>query len=141
MTHIDCIARDGEIVPVSMDFIKNCATLSNLLDEIELAASGIPIPGLSKQEITDVYTQFQLQDIIGDADVILDDVSIDFLLRMMESANYLACDVVLQDAAHQIAVRLEGKSRDEMRDMLHIVNDFSPEEESAVVAETSWAYM
>ena len=62
------------------------------------------------------------------------------LLEILTAANYLHCDPLIDLISSVIAFRISGKSRDEMREILGIVNDFSEEEEKAILEESSWAF-
>jgi DNA-directed RNA polymerase subunit F len=61
------------------------------------------------------------------------------LLHMLMAANYLHCEILIDIISSIIASRIMGKSRDEMRSILGIENDFNEEEEAQVLAESAWA--
>ncbi|KAK4187773.1 E3 ubiquitin ligase [Podospora australis] len=60
------------------------------------------------------------------------------LLRIIFAANYLGIENLLDMGVQVVANMLKGKSAEEIRYILKIQNDFTPEEEEAIRAENNW---
>ena len=56
------------------------------------------------------------------------------------AANFLNMKNLLDSGCQFIANMMKGKKPDEIRGMLNIKNDFTPEEYAKIVAETAWAF-
>lgn len=70
----------------------------------------------------------------------LEHMPTDELLELLMASNYLDCEILIELIATVIASRISGKSRDEMRDILKIENDFTEQEEAQVLAENAWCF-
>ncbi len=62
------------------------------------------------------------------------------LFLVTAAANYLEVKLLLEMCCKTIAGMLGGKSTEEMRAILGIVSDFTPEEEEQIRRENGWAY-
>ena len=62
----------------------------------------------------------------------------EMLFNMVIAANYLDVPILLDICCAAVASKLTGKSAEEIRQEFNIVNDFTPEEEEAVIGETEW---
>lgn len=69
-----------------------------------------------------------------------DEDEMPYLLEVLLAANYLNSGVIVDAIASIIASRISGKSREDMREILGIEHDFTPEEEDAIIAEHAWAF-
>lgn len=66
-------------------------------------------------------------------------VDCDALLEMIAAANYLDIKSLLHLSCKEVAMRIKGKKPEEIRQMLRIVNDFTPEEEAMPRPENEWS--
>lgn len=62
------------------------------------------------------------------------------LLDTLSATNFFDFKVLLTAAAKTVAGRLRGKTTEEQRLVLGVVDDFSPEERKELEAETAWVY-
>ena len=60
------------------------------------------------------------------------------LLELAHVSNYLLIDELFQLACKSLAILIKGKSVEEIRTVLNVVNDLSPEEEERIRKETEW---
>ncbi|KAG9015936.1 E3 ubiquitin ligase complex SCF subunit scon-3, partial [Tulasnella sp. 427] len=76
---------------------------------------------------------------ISDWDQKFIQVDQDMLFEIILAADYLNIDPLLDVGCKTIANMIKGKTREEMRNLLNIVNDFTPEEEAQIKKEYEWA--
>uniref|UniRef100_A0A1D1XIN7 SKP1-like protein n=1 Tax=Anthurium amnicola TaxID=1678845 RepID=A0A1D1XIN7_9ARAE len=62
------------------------------------------------------------------------------LFEIMLAANYLEIKSLLDLTCKTVADKMRGKSIKEIRDIFHIQNDYTPEEEEEVQRENQWAF-
>jgi S-phase kinase-associated protein 1 len=62
----------------------------------------------------------------------------DLLFALTNSANYLDVKPLLELCCAKIASELEGRTTEEMRKILNVVNDFTPEEEQELIERDKW---
>uniref|UniRef100_A0ACD5WQ04 Uncharacterized protein n=1 Tax=Avena sativa TaxID=4498 RepID=A0ACD5WQ04_AVESA len=62
------------------------------------------------------------------------------LFDLILAANYLDYECLLNLMCKAVADMIEGKTTEQMREILGIENDFTPEEEAEMVAEYPWAF-
>jgi S-phase kinase-associated protein 1 len=66
-------------------------------------------------------------------------MTVDTLYDVILAANYLNIKDLLELGCAQVAALMWGKTIQEIRDLFHIENDFSPEEEAQIREENKWA--
>ena len=59
---------------------------------------------------------------------------------LFQAANFLDIKTLIDLMCNTIADRIKGKTTKEIRTILNIKNDFTPEEEAALRAEHAWAF-
>lgn len=59
---------------------------------------------------------------------------------LFQAASYLNINGLIDLCCQAVADLIKGKSPDEMRMILNIKNDYTPEEEEEVHNENSWAF-
>jgi len=72
-----------------------------------------------------------------DADFV--DVDQELLFELILAANYMDIKPLLDLTCAKVASMIKGKNPEQIRKTFNIVNDFTPEEEAAVIAENKWA--
>jgi S-phase kinase-associated protein 1 len=72
-----------------------------------------------------------------DADFV--DVDQELLFELILAANYMDLKPLLDLACAKVASMIKGKNPEQIRKTFNIINDFTPEEEAAVIAENKWA--
>ncbi|KAL6899726.1 hypothetical protein ACP4OV_006384 [Aristida adscensionis] len=79
-------------------------------------------------------------DDLADFDCDFISVKIDTIIDLIEAANYLAIEGLLDLGCQAVAEKLRGRTVDQIRETFHVVNDYTKEEEEEVRAENSWAF-
>ena len=64
---------------------------------------------------------------------------VDDLCALDLAANYLAMAELIRLCSKTLAAMIHGKSTEEMREILHITNDFAPDDEASVRRVHAWA--
>ncbi|CAG2107861.1 unnamed protein product [Medioppia subpectinata] len=62
------------------------------------------------------------------------------LFDIIAAANYMDIKGLVEVGAKHICAKIKGKTCTEVREMLKIHNDFTPEEEAAIHKENEWIY-
>ena len=129
---------DVDVIPVPLVDSKVVATLLEFFTtRLSVAREITENPALDSE--TDL-TDDQRDRLRHRAAAFFHDHEMADLLEILLGANYLNCDAVIDAIATVIASRISGKTRDEMRDILGIESDFTPEEEEKILSEHAWAF-
>jgi S-phase kinase-associated protein 1 len=62
------------------------------------------------------------------------------LYEILVASNYLEVKLLYDMACQKVVDMIRGKTTEEIRQILDIENDFTPEQEAAIRQETAWAY-
>lgn len=150
-------SSDGKLFKVNLQTAKMSATISNLLEDLELASTGasfaepIPLPNVngkilekvvefcnhcvktggeaSGEAFTTWFTEYITPFCQNDHDT---------LFEIILAANYLDVAKLLDLSCKAVAEMIKGKTPEEIRVIFNIKNDFSPEEEEEIKRENSW---
>jgi len=146
---VSVLTCDSAQFDIGERVITGCLTLKNLVDDIgddEI----IPLPSVHSNEMKEVisfYTGHQeMGGITTDEAMLTTDAERLSLLptrsviRLMEAADYLCAETLLNACAKSIATSISKKTTQEIRDILGIENDFTPEEEAEIQRENAWAF-
>ena len=66
-------------------------------------------------------------------------MEVDPLFELIMAANFLDVKSLLDLSCCRVACMMKNKTTCEVRKMFDIVNDFTPEEETKIIAENKWA--
>jgi len=81
----------------------------------------------------------QMKDVVQEQyATFIDSVSQNMLFEIIMAANYMDVTSLLELACAKVASMIKGKSPEEIRKTFNIRNDFTPEEEAAVLEENKW---
>ena len=62
------------------------------------------------------------------------------LFDLILAANFLDIKPLLNVTCEAVAMMIKGKTPEEIRETFHLKNDFTPEEEEAILLENRWAF-
>ena len=139
---------DGHLFKVKSRTIDDMITLKNLY--IDTGDSLLPIPNVKGNVLAKVLEYVNGRSAITACNTssmdtfnktFTDDLVLQEALHLIMAANYLDYSP-LQDAvgAHIASTYISGKTPEEIRQVLGIQNDFSPEEEEQLKLETQWHF-
>lgn len=149
------VSSDHKSFVVSQDVARLSVTVQNLLDDtadVEAAQPTVPLPNVDSGALARVveYAAHHAGEGAGagadeDAMRAWDDAFVRGLSRpelfdLVLAANYLNMDGLLDLTCGAIAELIKGKSPEEIRELLGVANDFTPEEEEQVRRENQWAF-
>jgi len=80
-----------------------------------------------------------MSEVVSQWDADFVDVDQELLFELILAANYMDVKPLLDLACAKVATMIKGKNPEQIRQTFNIVNDFTPEEEQAVIAENKWA--
>ncbi|KAJ8759118.1 hypothetical protein K2173_004125 [Erythroxylum novogranatense] len=141
-------SSDGEIFEVETEVAMLCKVVGSMMEDgcandvIPLPNTGSKVLGmviewcrkrttcnLSKGEVNQWDAEFM--DNIEDQEV---------LFGLILAANYLNVELLLSRLCQKVARMMRGKSPEQIRQLFHITNDYTPEEEEQIRRENQWAF-
>ncbi|ODM92925.1 E3 ubiquitin ligase complex SCF subunit sconC, partial [Orchesella cincta] len=161
MPNIKLVAKDDGITEVDLEVVKKSITIKSLLENAntpteEQEEELIPVPNVTTPILRKVVEWMihhkddypLVEDDNGEvaADVLEDAWDTQFLqmdgsqlLNLLKVAHYLDIKVLLNMGAKKMPSMILGcQTPEEMRALLNVQNDFSPEEEQQTRAENAW---
>ncbi|XP_054784035.1 SKP1-like protein 1B [Prosopis cineraria] len=152
-------SSDGDELEVAINAATQSTLIKNILDEFGVSDK-IPICNVNSATLAKVMeycqkhadhdkaTKTETDDVVDgeaveglkqwDADFLK--VDSDFLLDIILAANYMEIAGLLDSSCQAVANMIKGKSPEQIRRILNIKNDFSPEEEEQNRREYQWAF-
>ena len=90
------------------------------------------------KEIQKPLPSSDLKDCVDEWDYNFINIELNDVFEIILASNYLNIQPLLNLCSTAIAVKIKGKSTAEIRQILNITNDFSPEEEQQIIEENKW---
>jgi hypothetical protein len=97
----------------------------------------IPLPNIDIDSMNTLVDFFETADPAS----FFNDFDSAKLITLTNAAVYLDCESLLDALVQQIARGIVGKTPEEIRKAFNITNDFTPEEEAQIRAESAWAFV
>lgn len=151
MPSITLLTSDGQDLIVETDVLRQSETLGNLIDILDDTDEVLPLPNIDADIMNSVlvYLEHHVNDpplplnkrnyeITNAWDANFINVDTGKLFRILEAANYLAIRSLFELGTKEVANRLKGKTSEEMRVILGLTNNFTPEQAEQVRKETAW---
>jgi S-phase kinase-associated protein 1 len=147
---------EGTAVTVPYPFIAKCKTLKDMLEDFgNDIDTPIPIHNLSVSTLVRVIEFSHLPELpltepkqipidpnpeapVSKQRAFFADMPQDQLFEVILAANYLDYKQLLDCACRIVSEMIVGKTPSEIRTTFNIRNDFSPEEELAIMKENEW---
>lgn len=145
-------SSDGEAFEVDEAVALKSETIKHMVEEGS-TSSGFPLPNVTSKILAKVLeyckkhveaeanpdgkpTEDELKD--WDADFVkVDQV---MLFELIMAANYLNIKSLLDLTCQAVADSIKDKQPEEIREIFHIENDYTPEEEDEVRKANQWAF-
>ena len=116
--------------------------------EHDCADNAIPLTNLTASVLSKVLEYCKKHVVDKDDDGTVKSCNAEFnkvdlqhvLLDLVLAANYLDIKGLLDLTCQAAADKIKNKSVEEIRQIFHIENDFTPEEEEAIRNENRWAF-
>jgi S-phase kinase-associated protein 1 len=91
------------------------------------------------REIEKPLKSANMSEVVSQWDADFVDVDQEVLFELILAANYMDVKPLLDLCCAKVASMIKGKTPEQIRKTFNIVNDFTPEEEAAIIAENKWA--
>jgi S-phase kinase-associated protein 1 len=91
------------------------------------------------KEIEKPLKSSNMKEVCSEWDADFVDIDQELLFEVILAANYMDIKPLLDLTCAKTASMIKGKTPEEIRKTFNIANDFTPEEEMAVKAESAWA--
>ncbi|XP_023549855.1 S-phase kinase-associated protein 1-like [Cucurbita pepo subsp. pepo] len=141
-------SSDNKIFKVSEEIAIQSAVIKSFLEDFGSDSDEIviPLPNVSGRilEIViewivkhadDELTKEEVQDW---ENKFMNDLNMEVTTELVMAANYLEVIGLLHRTCQSIADQISGKSPEEIRRILNITNDFTPEEEAEIREQNGW---
>jgi len=146
------LSSDGESFQVEEAVAVQSQTIAHMIED-DCVANGVPIANVTgvilskvieyckKHVVSDSPTE-EIKDELKkwDAEFMKALEQSSTLFDVMLAANYLNIKDLLDLGCQTVADMITGKKPDEIRALLGIENDFTPEEEEEIRKENQWAF-
>lgn len=129
---------DVDVIPVPLVDSKVLATLLEFFTtRLDIAREIAANPDLDSEAS---LSEDQRERLRHRTMAFFEDDDMPYVYECLMGAIYLNSDVVVDAITSTIASRISGKTRDEMREILGIESDFTPEEEEKILSMHAWAF-
>jgi len=91
------------------------------------------------REIEKPLKSANMSEVVSQWDADFVDVDQEVLFELILAANYMDVKPLLDLCCARVASMIKGKTPEQIRRTFNIVNDFTPDEEAAIIAENKWA--
>jgi len=91
------------------------------------------------REIEKPLKSANMSEVVSQWDADFVDIDQEVLFELILAANYMDVKPLLDLCCARVASMIKGKTPEQIRRTFNIVNDFTPEEEAAIIAENKWA--
>lgn len=139
---VTLLTRDNVEVPIYVEDVQCSGTIMNILVDMTDVDQ---IPVEVDSDILDIvidYCQYHSKNIdyninndpyeYGYDSELIDNIDIDTIFDLINAANYLEIDNLLDLTTKGLATYIEGKTTEKLREMLKVENDYTPAEEAAL---------
>ncbi|KAK8560950.1 hypothetical protein V6N13_026385 [Hibiscus sabdariffa] len=145
------MSSDLESFEVDEAVVLQSQTIKNMIED-NCAEGKIPLPNVTGKTLSKVleYCKKHAEVAAAEKEDKSEELKVwdgDFLsvdqgtlFDLMIAANFLDIKELLDLTCQTVADMMKGKTPEEIREIFHIKNDYTPEEEEEVRRENSWAF-
>ncbi|KIK50301.1 hypothetical protein GYMLUDRAFT_78536 [Collybiopsis luxurians FD-317 M1] len=150
------LSEDGISFQAERDVLERSVLLKNMLEDVQDSSNSIPLPNVASAVLEKVlhFCEHHRGDplpvpeedetrmrkiVIEDWDYDFISANCDIVFEIIMAANYLDIKDLLDLGCKYVASLIKGKSTEQIRELFHIVNDLTPEEEEKIKKENQWA--
>lgn len=142
---------DGEEFLVEKHVALQSTLIQTMLDSDCSSADVIPLPKIDARTLAQVLdyckkhadassSSSKQEELNGFDSEFLKDMDMGALFNLVLAANFMEIKGLLDITAQKIADTIKDKPHQEVREIFHVENDYTPEEEAAVREENRWAF-
>ncbi|KAI1762356.1 E3 ubiquitin ligase complex SCF subunit sconC [Hypoxylon sp. FL1150] len=157
MATLTLVSKDEIEYPITRKAAGLCQLLVDLMEDLPESETSMPIPLALvdshilkhivdwcehhvREDTFEGFTPSNARDIPAwDAEFLTFELNED-LFKITLAANYMNIPLLLECCIKTIAKNITGKTTEEIREYLHLENDFTPEELEQIKKENEWAY-
>jgi S-phase kinase-associated protein 1 len=147
MMMISVKTGDNADFQIPMELAMASKTIANMLEDMapgvltgdELPDEVVPLPNVTARDmelIVAYWTQRAPDRSVGDFAATLTNAEV---WALLEATDYLNITPLFTGLTAYAAIMLKDKTPEEMREVLGVTNDFTPEEEAQIKKECGWA--
>ncbi|KAI8539776.1 hypothetical protein RHMOL_Rhmol09G0208900 [Rhododendron molle] len=143
-------SSDGEEFLIEKHVALQSTLIQAMLDSDCSSADVIPLPKIDARTLALVLdyckkhagasSSSKQEELNGFDSEFLKDMDIGALFNLVLAANFMEIKGLLDVVAQKIADTIKDKPHQEVREMFHVENDYTLEEEAAVREENKWAF-
>lgn len=131
---------------VPMELAMASKTIANLLEDMAPGATSgevpppddvVPLPNVSGRDMELIVAYWKARD--QPIDAFADALNTVEKWNLMRAADFLNVTPLLTDMTAYMAAQLKDKTVEEMREIMGVTNDFTPDEEAEIRKECAWA--
>ena len=131
--------NDGDAFEIPPEYCVKSGTLKNFLDD-PCPGDIIPLPNVTGKIFAMVMEYIKIEkDDEEELNKFLD-MDLTTLYDLILAANYLDIKELLDITCRKVAQLIKGKKPEEIRQILKIKNDYTPEEEEEIRREHQWLF-
>ena len=154
---VKLVSSDGVEIEVRKDIALMSKLVASMLEGDEVDGVEVPLPNVSGEILEQVvqFLQYIKKNPLNEIDKPLKssimsenvndlwfakftDKKQSIIFELILAANYLDIQPLLDLCCAKVASLIKGKTPEEIRRTLNIVNDFTPEEEAQLLEENKW---
>lgn len=152
-----CSDQDDDFITVPENIAKMSKTIETLLEDLGNTDAPIPLHNVTSATMKNVieYLEWRAENplpteeeedpksyteppALSDFEKNFVDIEKEVMCELILAANYLDIKPLLELTCRTVAESLKGKDPEEVRQILNIKNDFTPEEEKRITEEKQW---
>lgn len=143
---VTIITSDFQRIDADKSVIDQSAVINDIIEDIG-DDEPIPLPTITSKVLTKIleYCSFHnvshLECEVENFNREFVNIDMDFIFDLIQGANFLNIKSLLDILCTAVADLIRGKTPEQIREMFGIVNELTPEEEAAALAEHSWTHL
>ncbi|XP_075107173.1 SKP1-like protein 11 [Nicotiana tabacum] len=139
-------SSDGDEFVLEESIAIQSVTIKNMVED-GCSSNVIPLNKVDTETLIKVIEYMKMQSSTSSNEEEIENfekefvsISIKTILNILEAANFLDINSLLELCAEAVANRIKNKTPEAVRKIFNITSDFTPEEEAEIRNETPWAF-
>ena len=135
---VSFITSNNKRIAVPWGIATKSITIKNMLEDIGDYDAPIPLPNVNSQTLKWIVAYYSPETRPQNKEMSLKTMTIEKIAEITTAANYLDCPELLTHACSSLAAIIKNKTPEQIRELLGIENDFTPEEMAEMRDEMEW---